>query len=258
MAIINLISSTLASTARGWRGTRGARRSTQPEQMLQLYEYEGCPFCRMVREALTELDLDALIYPCPRGGTRFRPQAEAVGGRRQFPLLVDDNTDTVLYESREIIAYLREHYGVGRSSEPGAPGTIGQISASMASALRGFAGTRAGDDHANTTAPELPLELFSFESSPYSRLVRETLCELELAYVLRNTGKAVNADMGPPWVRQTFFADTPVEGRNRKRMVEEAGRVQVPYLIDANTGTRLFESDDINRYLRSTYARSSS
>lgn len=254
MAITTLLSSTLASIARGWRGTRGAKRSKQPEQMLQLYEYEGCPFCRMVREVLTELDLDALIYPCPRGGTRFRPQAMAVGGRQQFPLLVDDNRDTVLYESSAIIDHLRRHYGVGQRRKAGAPGTIGQIGAGMASALRGFAGTQArGVAH---TAPAQPLELYSFESSPYARIVRETLCELELPYVLRNMGKAVNADMAPPSVRKTFFADTPIEGRNRQRMFEDTGRMQVPYLIDPNTDTRLFESDEINRYLRTTYARS--
>ncbi len=253
MAFINLISSTLASTARGWRGTRGAKRSNQPEQMLQLYEYEGCPFCRLVRETLTELDLDAVIYPCPRGGTRFRPQAEAVGGRQQFPLLVDDNTDTVLYESSEIIAYLRAHYGVGRNKDAGVPGSLAQVGANMATVLRGFAGTRAAGTA--DSGPELPLELYSFEASPYSRPVRETLCALELPYVLRNTGKAVKADMGPPWVREKFFPDTPVEGRNRTRMSEDTGRMQVPYLIDPNTDTRMFESEDIIRYLQTTYGR---
>ncbi|GAB3673377.1 glutathione S-transferase N-terminal domain-containing protein [Salinisphaera aquimarina] len=218
--------------------------------MLQLYEYEGCPFCRLVREALTELDLDAVIYPCPRGGTRFRPQAEAIGGRQQFPLLVDDNTDTLLYESSEIIAYLREHYGEGRNRGVAAPGALAAIGANAATALRGFAGIRASGA---TRAPGELLELYSFESSPFSRLVRETLCELEVPYILRNMGKAVNADMGPPWVREKFFADTPVEGRNRKRMMEETGRMQVPYLIDPNTDTRMYESADIERYLRTTY-----
>ena len=80
----------MASTLAGWRGTVAAKGTRQPPLMLQLYEYEACPFCRMVRQALTELDLDAVILPCPRGGTRFRPQAEQVGGRAQFPLLVDD------------------------------------------------------------------------------------------------------------------------------------------------------------------------
>ena len=251
MQIVNALTSTLASTARGWRGTQAARKSRQPEKMLKLYEYEGCPFCRLVRETLTELDLDAVIHPCPRGGTRWRPEAERIGGRQQFPLLVDDNTGRTLYESSEIIAYLRENYGEGRNRNAGSPGALAQVGANAATALRGFAGLNARG--ANGSGPSELLELYSFESSPFSRIAREALCELELAYVLRNMGKAVKADMGPPWVRTKFFPDTPVQGRNRKRMIELTGRMQVPYLIDPNTGTAMYESADIVRYLRQTY-----
>ena len=101
---------------------------------------------------------------------------------------------------------------------------------------------------------EQPLELYSFESSPFSRLVRERLCELELPYVLRNTAKELWKDMGPPEFRAALFPDAPVEGRNRIALLERAGKVQVPYLIDPNTGTELFESADILAYLNKTYA----
>lgn len=253
MHMINALTSTLASTARGWRGTKAARRSRQPEKLLELYEFEGCPFCRLVREALTELDLDAVIHPCPRGGTRWRPEAERIGGRAQFPLLVDPNTGQTLYESADIIAHLREHYGEGRNRRASAPGPLAQVGANAATALRGFAGLSARG--VNGDGPAQLLELYSFESSPFSRMARETLCELELAYVLRNMGKAVGADMGPPWVRTKFFPDTPVQGRNRKRMMELTGRMQVPYLIDPNTEAQMYESADIVRYLRATYGR---
>lgn len=250
MQAIHTLTSTLASTARGWRGTKAARASEQPDKLLKLYEFEGCPFCRLVREALTELDLDAIIYPCPRGGTRWRDEAEAVGGKQQFPLLVDDNSGAVLYEAADIIAYLRERYGRGRSGNASAPGPLARLGSSTATALRGFAGIRAAG---SSTPPAKLLELYSFESSPFSRLVRETLCALELAYILRNMGKARGADMGPPWVRRRFFSDTPVEGRNRKRMMAATGRMQVPYLIDPNTNTQMYESAAIDRYLRTQY-----
>jgi glutathione S-transferase len=84
--------------------------------------------------------------------------------------------------------------------------------------------------------------------------VREVLTELELPYLLRSTGKARWEDMGPPWVRKTFFPTTPVAGRNRTRLLERTGRVQVPYLIDPNTGVEMFESADIRAYLERTYA----
>ena len=60
---------------------------------------------------LTAFDLDAMIYPCPRGGERFRPKAIAAGGKSQFPYLVDPNTGKALYESMEIVQYLADTYG---------------------------------------------------------------------------------------------------------------------------------------------------
>lgn len=245
----DVLSSVTASSLRAWRGTSLRRAVRQPERMLELYEYEGCPFCRLVREGMTELDLDATIYPCPRGGTRFRPKAVEIGGKAQFPLLVDPNTETTLYESADIVRYLSSRYAdveVGN-------GTLGRaldvVTSELATAARGLRGLRARPSR----APERPLELFSFESSPYSRIVRETLCELEIPYQLRNMGKAQWADMGPPWVRARLFSGSSVEGRNRKRLHELTGRLQVPYLVDPNTDTALFESEDIVRYLDATY-----
>mmetsp|Transcript_9755 Transcript_9755/g.8753 ORF Transcript_9755/g.8753 Transcript_9755/m.8753 type:complete len:353 (-) Transcript_9755:566-1624(-) len=51
----------------GYNVFRGATSSKRPPtKLLKLYEYEACPFCRKVRETLCVLDLDAIIYPCPR------------------------------------------------------------------------------------------------------------------------------------------------------------------------------------------------
>jgi anaphase-promoting complex subunit 7 len=38
----------------------------KPEQLIKLYEFEACPFCRRTREAITDLDIDVLVYPCPK------------------------------------------------------------------------------------------------------------------------------------------------------------------------------------------------
>jgi glutathione S-transferase len=251
---LTLSASLLASSLRGWRGTAAFRpRSRQPEQPLRLYEYEASPYCRLVREALTELDLDALILPCPQGGGRFRPEVQARGGKLQFPYLVDPNSDRALYESAEIIDYLSASYGGRLRAATGLRRGAAVGGAFLASCTRsgvhGFRGYKARP----SKAPAQPLELYSFESSPYSRLVRERLCELELPYLLRNTAKARWEDMGPPGLRRRFFPDLPVEGRNRLRLLQLTGRVQVPYLVDANTGTAMYESDDIIRYLERQY-----
>ncbi|BBH05225.1 Thioredoxin family protein [Prunus dulcis] len=70
-----------------------------PPMHLQLFEFEACPFCRRVREALTELDLSAEVYPCPKGSVRHREMVKRYGGKEQFPFLIDPNTGISMYES---------------------------------------------------------------------------------------------------------------------------------------------------------------
>ena len=244
-------SSLLASQLRGWRGTMALRPVTaQPAQLLELYEYEDCPYCRLVREALTELDLDAQIYPCPKGGTRFRPKVKEMGGKYQFPFLVDPNTGQQMYESADIVAYLRETYAGRRTPNGFLDRRIKVATSTLATILRGTNGWRVR----KSKAPAQPLELFSFESSPFSRLVRERLSEYELPYVLRNTGKGHWKDLGPPAVRDRIHKAPKDSGRNRRALFERTGHVQLPYLIDPNTGVEMFESADIVRYLEETYA----
>ncbi len=246
----DVLNSSLTSTLRLWRGTNARGSVKQPARHLKLYEFEACPYCRLVREALTELDLDALIYPTPHGGKRFRPKVAELGGKQQFPFLVDPNFGQSMYESAAIIDYLYQRYG-GRAAPPRLLRPFDVTS----SILSGMPRLRAGAQARPSKAPKRPLELFSFESSPYSRRVRELLCELELPYLLRSTGKARWQDLGPPVLRATLFPSLPVAGRNRSELLKRAGRVQVPYLVDPNTGTAMFESDAIREYLLATYAK---
>lgn len=249
--VINL----LAGTFRGWRGTHAmAPARIKPEKLLKLYDMEVSPYCRLVREVLTELDLDVMILPCPVGGTRFRPEAERIGGKLQFPLLVDDNTGTVLYESADIIEYLGHSYQRRTRAARGFSRRLVVGSSFLASALhwrpKGITGMKARV----SKAPAQPLELYSFETSPYSKPVRARLCELELPYVLRNTGKGAWGDMGPPLFRDKLFKTPKGTTPNRRWLEAQTGKVQVPYLIDANTGTAMYESRDILDYLDRTYA----
>ncbi|MDP3859743.1 MAG: glutathione S-transferase N-terminal domain-containing protein [Stagnimonas sp.] len=251
-ACINL----LAGTLRGWRGSQAfAPARKQPAKLLKLYDIEASPYCRLVREVLTELDLDVLILPCPVGGRRFRPEAVQLGGKSLFPLLVDDNTGTLMYESADIIDYLGQTYQ-RRTRGHGPLRPLAVASSWLSSATlwrpgRGVLGMRAQP----SVAPAQPLELFSFEASPYSRRVRARLCELELPYRLRNTGKGAWKDMGPPSVRDQLFKSEQGTTRNRRWLAEHTGQVQLPYLVDPNTGTAMYESDAILRYLDTAYAK---
>jgi glutathione S-transferase len=221
----------MASVARLGAGLTARSIGTRPEKTLEVYDFEGCPFCRKVRDALSELDLEALIKPCPKGGARFRPELKERGGKTQFPYLVDPNTGREMYESADIISYLHGEYGDGSLSPTLAIDFVANTSSMFASLWRPHRGGRARPSQ----APAEPLQLWSFEASPYCRLVREVLCELEVPYIVHNVAK---------------------RSRERAAFRERSGRMMVPYLVDPNTGTEMFESADIVRYLQDTYAES--
>jgi glutaredoxin len=102
---INFATSVLATLVRSGGGISSYSAALKPELPLKLFDMEGCPYCRLVREALTELDLDAEIYPCPKQGERYRIHVIEKGGKAQFPFLVDPNTEAEIYESLSIIKY---------------------------------------------------------------------------------------------------------------------------------------------------------
>lgn len=168
------------------------------------------------------------ILPCPKGGTRFRPALLERGGKLQFPYLIDPNTGREMYESDDIVRYLYERYGAGQPSWIFQTGPLGDLSAGVASALRLGRGVRVEASR----PPARPLELWSFEASPYCRIVREKLTTLEIPYLLHNVAR------GSP---------------SREEFGKRSGRIQVPYLVDANQGVEMFESADIVAYLDATY-----
>lgn len=247
---VRVLQSLASSTLEAWRGTSVVHQAQQPPKYLQLYDMEGSPYCRLVREALTALGLDVQIRPCPTGGKRFRPEAERLGGKQQFPLLVDPNTNATLYESADIVDYLFATYGPGQTPAPYRRSAMRPALSALATVARGLRGIQVRP----AKAPAQKLQLWSFESSPYSRLVRERLTELELPYVLHNLGKEQWADMGPAVMRAKPGPYSPRAGGKREALLARLGRVQVPYLEDPNTGAKLFESRAIVDYLEQTYA----
>lgn len=82
---------------------------------LTLYHVSWCPECAVVREKLAELDLsyEGVLVP------DFRPSRQQVfdvSGQYYVPVLRDG--DTVLTETREILAYLDEHHGRAHEDQP--------------------------------------------------------------------------------------------------------------------------------------------
>ncbi|CAL5016802.1 unnamed protein product [Urochloa decumbens] len=226
--VVEVATSSISSLARLPWGSKVATTSGEnidsatTAPTLQLYEFEACPFCRRVREAMTELDLSTEVYPCPKGSLRHREMVKKIGGKEQFPLLVDASAGVTMYESGDIVNYLFRQYGQGRNPSSGLlESTI--FTGWVPTLLRAGRGmtlwNKAG------VVPAEKLELFSYENNSYSRIVREALCELELPYVLQNVG----------------------EGSSKMdALLRISGSQQVPYLIDLNTG---FQSGDYKKIL---------
>ena len=100
----------------------------KPVKTLELYEAEYCPYCRHVREALTELDLDAMIYPVPKNGTRYKQRLEKLSGEGKVPFLHDPNTGVMMGDSEAIVNYLYEQYALedGIKAHLAIPLTVGK------------------------------------------------------------------------------------------------------------------------------------
>lgn len=163
-------------------GVGGAGAPVEPEQPLILYEFEGCPFCRTAREAVSEVGVTTIMRPCPNGGRRFRPLVKDQGGKAQFPYLIDPNTDVAMYESADIAVYLYKTYGANLNR----PvlhwlGPINLFLSQVATLVTFMAGGFAR----RSQRPEAPLEFYGSERNVGARLARQMLCEMELEYVWR-------------------------------------------------------------------------
>jgi glutathione S-transferase len=234
MGLLNDLSAFAASAVRLGRGVFPrvtAERRRDPERLLELYEFEACPYCRKVREVLCELDLDYLVHPVAAGSLR-RQELIRRGGRMLVPYLIDPNTGQEMYESDDIIRYLNATYGAGARAgwRLPVPRLVDDAGSFLASAVRLGRGSRCRRPRLPDGAE--PLSLYNMEGSPYCRKVREVLSELDLPHVVHNLPK------GSP---------------KRAGLVERGGKMQVPYLVDPSTGRELYESDDIIAYLERQY-----
>lgn len=226
-----LFGARLIAWLRAGEGARVVDPGPRPRLPLVLYEFEACPFCRRVREALTRLDLEVEVRPCPKGGRRHRAALIELGGKAQVPFLVDPNTGDRLYESRDIVDHLERHYGGPRTAMRAPRPWVASTPALVLSGLpRGSAGSRVRPSR----APERPLVLYGFEAQPESRLVREVLCELELAHRSR--------PVAPGSARRTDPALRDLLARG------------LPGLVDPNAGEAHAGAPAIVAWLEARYA----
>jgi glutathione S-transferase len=225
---VDFASSTAATLARLGSGAYVSHLGKRPTKVLELYEAEGCPFCRKVREALSILDIDVVIHPCPEGGTRFRAKVEEHLGKLALPFLIDPNAGVELSDSDTIVRHLFESYGDGTVPLTLRSPSVTDLTSKLASRIRGGRGMHVEP----SKNPGELLELYGYEASPYCRIVREVLSVLELPYRLHNVAR---------------------ESPKRAAFIELAGKMQVPLLVDRAHDVKLFESRAIVRYLEERY-----
>lgn len=244
-----------SSVAQGGRGMVGTPFPNQPEKSIKLYEFEGSPFCRRVREVLTLLNLDYEVYPCPKGGKKYRPVVKQLGGKTCFPFLVDENTGDQMYESQDIIHHLFKHYGKsGKTPKKYATYPKIPVAAFAGTIINGARGVWINKQVLDRPAPEQLLGLWGFEASPFVRVVRGVLSELEIPFVFHNVAKECWQDYGPAKLRLKPGKYEPLAGGKREQLFEMMGNtIQLPYLVDPNTGVSMFESAEIVKYLKQQY-----
>ncbi len=190
------MSARLAVMARGGLGSEGVPLGKRPGLPLELYEFEGCPFCRKVREAISLLELPTRVFPCPKGGTRHRPRALKLSARASFPTLVDPNLaegEQVHQESDRIVERLFAQYGTTSAPPLLRAGALGDALSALSSGLR-----RRGS-RARASSVELPsnLTLYAHEGQAAARAPKEVLCELELPYLWLPDPRGGTRDRGP-------------------------------------------------------------
>ncbi len=77
--------------------------------MLKLYIKTGCPFCRKVLDYAKEHNIplqERNIYDEEQN----LKELLQIGGKQQVPLLLDESADIFLYESDDIVEYLKQRY----------------------------------------------------------------------------------------------------------------------------------------------------
>ncbi len=73
--------------------------------MIDLYISETCPYCRKVTDYLEDAEIPYHKFDISNSDNRLR--LLALGGKEQVPFLFNEDTNFKLYESDDIINYLK-------------------------------------------------------------------------------------------------------------------------------------------------------
>lgn len=203
----------------------------RPSRPLVLFHRTDSAGCKKVREAMSILDLDVLVYPIPDGGPRWTSVAGFEQGM-EGPVLVDSTHGVTLRDADAIVEHLFTMYGnpnkipwILRSN------AVSDFLLQSALKMRGGTGSMY---KGNTQVPEKPLVFWAYEASPFCAVVQEVLCELAIPHVIKNVARG---------------------SAKRSILFGEVGHFQAPFLEDPNENVCMFESAAIIEHLLSKYGQ---
>jgi hypothetical protein len=201
----------------------------KPKKPIVIYDDEKSATCRKVREACSMLDLIVEYRPCPGATAGFTDTLKAASlGKDDIPFMFDSNPQMfkpALYGTTDIINHLFNTYGPG---EKAIPSSLKGGSGNGVARGTGSSNKKARFDNQRMK----PIQLYGWEGASYVKPVRECLNSLGLAHVMINCAEGSS---------------------NRKSLESVAKTFQVPYIIDPNTGVKMFESNGIVSFLTKTY-----
>ncbi len=77
--------------------------------MLILFHREECPFCLKVRQFMSDNRVSYVSVVSPKDSPS-RKVLMKLGGQQQVPFLVDTDKGEMMYESNDIIEYVKKNY----------------------------------------------------------------------------------------------------------------------------------------------------
>lgn len=78
--------------------------------MLELYQFEECPYSTQVRLKMSEWEIDYILRNVSKLKSK-RQRLRKVSGQTGVPTLIDSLPNVVIAgDEKRIIAYLRKHY----------------------------------------------------------------------------------------------------------------------------------------------------
>lgn len=77
--------------------------------MILLFHKEECPYCLKVRQFMSDSHVSYVSIVSPKGAPS-RKILLKLGGKEQVPFIVDTDKGVMMYESDDIVEYLKKTY----------------------------------------------------------------------------------------------------------------------------------------------------